>query len=325
MSQRYYANAPATTLTSSCSDAATSIIVASTSGLPIQYPYTLILDKGLITEEAVSVTAAAGTTLTVTRGYDSTPAFAHVIGASVEHGITAADIREANNHVNADSGVHGLTGSVVGTTDAQHLTNKTAATPATTDDSEAVATTEFVRALLLEMHPVGDLVFNTSGTNPGSYLGGTWVAWGSGRVPVGVDAGQAEFNTVEETGGAKTHTLTTSEMPNHSHGGATGLVSNDHTHSGTTGGQTADHTHTVPTIGHNETGVHDWSYADGSGRTFNIGIALSTYGSSGDHAHNFTTGGISANHNHTITAEGGGAAHNNLQPYITCYIFKRTA
>lgn len=46
---------------------------------------------------------------------------------------------------------------------------------------------------------------------------GTWVAWGAGRVPVGVDTAQTEFNTVEKTGGEKTHTLATNEMPRHNH------------------------------------------------------------------------------------------------------------
>lgn len=39
-----------------------------------------------------------------------------------------------------------------------------------------------------------------------------------GRVPVGRDAAQTEFDDLAETGGAKTHTLTTGEMPAHSHG-----------------------------------------------------------------------------------------------------------
>lgn len=38
-----------------------------------------------------------------------------------------------------------------------------------------------------------------------------------GRVVVGLDATQTEFDTLEETGGAKTHTLTTAEMPAHTH------------------------------------------------------------------------------------------------------------
>jgi microcystin-dependent protein len=38
-----------------------------------------------------------------------------------------------------------------------------------------------------------------------------------GRIPVGYDSGQTEFDALGETGGSKTHTLSTSEMPSHSH------------------------------------------------------------------------------------------------------------
>jgi len=72
---------------------------------------------------------------------------------------------------------------------------------------------------LADVYPVGSIYINASvSTNPGTLLGfGTWVAFGSGRTMVGLDAGQTEFNTLEETGGAKTHTLTISEMPSHRH------------------------------------------------------------------------------------------------------------
>lgn len=55
-------------------------------------------------------------------------------------------------------------------------------------------------------HPVGSLEFNVSGNNPNSYLGvGTWELWGSGRVPVGIDTSDGDFNIVEKTSGSKSH------------------------------------------------------------------------------------------------------------------------
>lgn len=73
--------------------------------------------------------------------------------------------------------------------------------------------------LLSLVYPVGSIYTSTASTNPNTLFGfGTWSEFGSGRVLVGYDSGQTEFDTVEETGGAKTHTLTTSEIPAHSHG-----------------------------------------------------------------------------------------------------------
>ena len=69
------------------------------------------------------------------------------------------------------------------------------------------------------MYPVGSVYINASvSTNPDTLLGfGTWAAFGAGRVLVGLDADDVDFDTVEETGGAKTHTLTVDEMPSHTH------------------------------------------------------------------------------------------------------------
>jgi microcystin-dependent protein len=55
-------------------------------------------------------------------------------------------------------------------------------------------------------------------TSPATLLGGgTWQAFGAGRVLVGRDAADADFDTAEETGGAKTVTLTAAQMPAHTH------------------------------------------------------------------------------------------------------------
>ncbi len=59
-------------------------------------------------------------------------------------------------------------------------------------------------ATLLAAFPVGSIYISTNSTNPGTYLGGTWAAFGAGKVPVGFDSGDGDFDTDEETGGAKT-------------------------------------------------------------------------------------------------------------------------
>ena len=70
-----------------------------------------------------------------------------------------------------------------------------------------------------DAYPIGSIYMNASNSaNPSSLLGfGTWVAFGAGRVLVGLDSGQSEFDSIGETGGSKTHTLTEAEMPSHNH------------------------------------------------------------------------------------------------------------
>ena len=126
------------------------------------------------------------------------------------------------------------------------------------------------------MHPVGSIYMTTIETNPSKIFGfGTWELWGSGRVPVGVDTTQTEFNEVEKTGGEKTHKLAIYEMPKHTH----------------------------------------YVY-DTAGGT----IQFQPYSS----IDNGTTGGSDkTGYASTVTYTGGDNPHNNLQPYITCYMFKR--
>lgn len=132
---------------------------------------------------------------------------------------------------------------------------------------------EIIKSQLLNsIYPIGSIYMSATNTNPGSTLGGTWELWGAGRVPVGVDTTQTEFNVVEKTGGAKTHKLTIDEMPNHNHNAY----------------------------------LSGGSLASAAGRLlFETATGQEFYNS--------------------IKSTGGSQPHNNLQPYITCYMFKRTA
>ena len=124
--RNYSSTAAETTLSAGVDASTTTLTVSATTGFPAT-PFVLAIDAGAAAQELVLVTNVAGTTLTVTRAYDSTVGAAHSTGAVVSHSHAAIDFREANTHVNAESGVHGATGDVVGTTDTQTLTNKTLA------------------------------------------------------------------------------------------------------------------------------------------------------------------------------------------------------
>jgi microcystin-dependent protein len=141
--------------------------------------------------------------------------------------------------------------------------------------------------------PVGSIFMSAISTNPGTSLGfGTWVAFGAGRMPVGFDSGQIEFDTVEETGGTKTVTLTEAQLPSHTHS----VTDPGHVHL----------TQRYPTT----TGAS-------SGYTFDTSM-------SGTLAEN-TLPTKSANTGISVGITGAGAAVNILNPYIVVYMFKRTA
>ena len=97
-------------------------------------PFYVVVDRGTASEEKILCSTRAANTIAVYnngidngRAADDTSITSHSVNAVIEHIFTATDADEANLHVNTSSGVHGLTGSVVGTTDTQTLTNKTMA------------------------------------------------------------------------------------------------------------------------------------------------------------------------------------------------------
>lgn len=103
-------------------------------------PFYIVIDRGLAAEEKILCESRSSNTISVYntgltngRGADGTSVISHSSGATVEHVFTATDADEANAHVNASSAVHGLSGSVVGTSDTQTLTNKTLTSPTISD------------------------------------------------------------------------------------------------------------------------------------------------------------------------------------------------
>lgn len=162
---------------------------------------------------------------------------------------------------------------------------------------------DYIRSLVGEMYPVGSIYLSVKNTNPSAFFGGTWVAWGVGRVPVGINTADGNFNTVEKTGGASTVALTAAQMPSHTHGVGTLTTAN-------AGG----HSHTVPFT------KAAWGVNSGN----KVLVDSKDY----DAITNKTTNSAAA-HKHTVSgataAAGSGSAHCNLQPYIVCYMWKRTA
>lgn len=176
--------------------------------------------------------------------------------------------------------------------------------------------TSIINAIMLAVYPVGSIYMSVNNTNPGTLFGGTWVAWGSGQVPVGVKTSDTDFATVEKTGGSKT-------------------ASTSYTPKGTnSGGSVGNHTITAAESG---LPVHSHGYMSGrwyyserdgggdiicnqSGTSYAFGRVTDASGgtsASAGHNHGFT--------NPTFTGTAATITESTVQPYITCYMFKRTA
>lgn len=132
--------------------------------------------------------------------------------------VNSTDAWTSSEHLNLASGKEFKINNTSLKDVSETLTNKTLTTEANTLTSGGNTL-----CTLQQVYPVGSVYINAAvETNPGTLLGfGTWVDIGGGRVLVGQDASDTDFDTLLETGGAKTHTLTVNEMPSHTHTSST--------------------------------------------------------------------------------------------------------
>ena len=178
-----------------------------------------------------------------------------------------------------------------------------ATTAASGTNTTQVATTAFVTASTSAstmadiVYPVGAIFTTTTAYADSAAVvtaigGTTWVVFGAGKVLVGVDSSDADFDTIEETGGTKTHTLTAAQLPDHNH-------------------------------------VYKYNSGQGSGSGVNFAgspTALQySYTATTDET-------VSTSTNHSLDTTGiaagtypGGGSHPIVQPYITVYMWKREA
>ena len=176
-------------------------------------------------------------------------------------GIAFGKVAEKEGVADFDWTIHANKGLVVNGTDINALINNA----------------------VQKMYPVGSIKISTSSENPSTYMGfGKWIAWGSGRVPVGVDTSDTDFSTVEKTGGSKTINL--------------------------------EHQHTE-SVG-----------ADAAKMYISAGSSGGLYGSNTTPANAMSWNGTvnkgTIRVNYTQKSLSGGKTI--VQPYVTCYMWKRT-
>lgn len=188
-------------------------------------------------------------------------------------------------------------------TNATNATNAQNANNAVNAETAAGLTDAVISALMLKMYPVGSIYASTVSTNPGTLFGGTWEALPAGRVLLA--QGTSEWGTeyaAGSTGGEATHTLTIGELPEHSHTRGTMNITG-------TAGPLDDYSATVLTgaMYKSSTYAYDATSNSSSGNGWILGF---------DASRSWTG---------ETSSVGNNQSHNIMQPYLSCYYWRRSA
>lgn len=189
------------------------------------------------------------------------------------------------------------------------------------DWSIVYATQKDVFTTLEKVYPIGSIYTSVVSTNPSILFGfGTWEALPEGRMLLS----QSNEYPAGTTGGEAMHTLTASEMPRHNHYDNTEIAGNHNHNRGdmnikgafwATVGRTNGASGAISMTGEEGQGYTQWYEGYYDGRVFELNAANNWTGNTN------TTG----DHTHAIKNDGGSQPHNNMPPYLSVYMWKRTA
>ena len=163
-----------------------------------------------------------------------------------------------------------------------------------------LATSDLAGQLLSKVYPVGSIYLSVNSTSPASFLGGTWEQL-KDRFLLG-----AGSKSAGATGGEENHTLTTAEMPSHSHTRGSMEI---------TGSMTSVEFDPQRTIG----GSGAFSVSDQKQYWTKSCNPKNKIISSRD-----VTYKASSAWSGNTSSVGSGTSHNNMPPYLVVYMWKRT-
>lgn len=187
-----------------------------------------------------------------------------------------------------------------------------------------------VKAIIDVVYPIGSIYISYSSTNPGTtWPGTTWTRESAGRCIMGIGSnGTTSYTIAGTTGGVETVTLSTTQMPSHTHI-FTGSVlgTHNHTQNAHNHGQDAhSHVFNRPKWYNSDGGSNNggiFSQQSTTWQSFQEGVSPAQPGIWNNTAtNNAASAGTPSG---TNSSTGGGGAHTNLQPYVILYIWRRTA